>query len=41
VPVFLVLAAAAFFAWLRVLAHIDAMANQRRESLIATLCRTE
>jgi ABC-2 type transport system permease protein len=41
VPVFLVLAAGAFFAWLRVLAHIDAMANQRRESLIATLCRTE
>jgi ABC-2 type transport system permease protein len=41
VPVFLVLAAGAVFAWLRVLAHVDAMANQRRESLIATLCRTE
>jgi ABC-2 type transport system permease protein len=41
VPVFLVLAAGAFFAWSRVLAHIDAMANQRREALIATLCRTE
>jgi ABC-2 type transport system permease protein len=41
VPVFLILAAGAVFAWLRVLAHVEAMANQRRESLIATLCRTE
>jgi ABC-2 type transport system permease protein len=41
VAVFLILAAGAVFAWLRVLAHIDAMANQQRESLIATLCRTE
>jgi ABC-2 type transport system permease protein len=41
VPVFLILAAGAVLAWLRVLAHIDIMANQRRESLIATLCRTE
>jgi ABC-2 type transport system permease protein len=41
VPVFLILAAGAVFAWLRVLAHVDAMANQRREALIATLCRTE
>jgi ABC-2 type transport system permease protein len=40
-PVFLILAAGAVLAWLRVLAHIDGMANQRREALIATLCRTE
>jgi ABC-2 type transport system permease protein len=41
VPVFLILAAAAVFAWLRVLAHVNAMANKQRESLIATLCRAE
>ena len=41
VPIFLILAAGAVFAWLRVLAHVDTMANQQRESLIATLCRTE
>ena len=42
VPVFLILAGRQpVFAWLRVLAHVDAMANKQRESLIATLCRTE
>ena len=41
VPVLLVLAGAAVVAWLQVLAHVDVMANRRRESLIATLCRTE
>jgi ABC-2 type transport system permease protein len=40
-PVFLILAAGAVFAWLRVLAHVDSMANRRREALIATLCKTE
>jgi ABC-2 type transport system permease protein len=41
VPVFLLLAAAATFAWARVLGSIDRIANQRRETLIATLARTE
>ncbi len=41
VPVFLVLAAAAIFSWIRVLDHIDAMAGRRRESLMSTLVRTE
>ncbi len=41
VAVFLILAAGAVFAWRRVLAHVDAMANKRREALIATLSRTE
>ncbi len=41
VPIFLVLAAGAVFAWMRVLGNIDAMANQRREALIATLMKTE
>ncbi len=41
VPVFLVLALAAVFAWMRQLDHIDAIAARRRELLIATLVRTE
>jgi len=41
VPVFLLLAAAATFAWTRVLGNIDRIAGQRRETLIATLARTE
>ena len=41
VPVFLALAGAAVFAWMRVLRNADAMANQRRDSLIATLMKTE
>jgi ABC-2 type transport system permease protein len=39
VPVFLVLALAAFFAWLRLLGNVDRMANQRRDTLIATLMK--
>ena len=39
VPIFLALAAGAVFAWLRVLGNIDAMANQRRDSLMATLMK--
>ncbi len=41
VPIFLLLAAVAFYAWLRVLRNADAMANQRRETLIGTLARAE
>jgi ABC-2 type transport system permease protein len=41
VPVFLLLAAAAAVAWMRVLGNIDRFANQTRERLIATLARTE
>jgi ABC-2 type transport system permease protein len=41
VPVFLLLAAAATIAWIRVLGNVDRIANQRRETLIATLARTE
>ena len=35
------LAAAAIIVWMRVLDRVDAMAARRRESLIATLVRTE
>lgn len=41
VPVFLLLAAAAAFAWMRVLGNVDRIANRRRETLIATLARAE
>lgn len=41
VPIFLVLAVGAFFAWMRVLHYSDDNANQRRDSLIATLMKTE
>ncbi|HEY1985187.1 MAG TPA: hypothetical protein VGG85_07260 [Terracidiphilus sp.] len=41
VPVLLAMAGGASFAWLRVLANVDAMANRRREALIGTLVRTE
>lgn len=41
VPVFLVLAAASTLVWIRLLGHIDAMANHSRESLIGALARTE
>lgn len=41
VPVFLVLAGAAVFAWLRVLRNADRVANQRRELLIGTLAKVE
>jgi ABC-2 type transport system permease protein len=39
VPVFLLLAAGAVFAWLRVLGNADAMANSRKDTLIATLMK--
>jgi ABC-2 type transport system permease protein len=38
-PVLLALAAGSFVAWLRILAKIDQMANERRESLMAVLVR--
>lgn len=41
VPVFLVLAAGAFIAWMRVLNSIDGIAARRRETLLATLVRTD
>ena len=41
VPILLFLAAAAIFAWLRVLDNIDDMAARRQESLLSTLVRTE
>jgi ABC-2 type transport system permease protein len=41
VPIFLALAAGAVYAWLRVLRGADALANQRRDTLMATLMKTE
>jgi ABC-2 type transport system permease protein len=41
VPVFLVLAGAAVFAWMRVLRNADGVANRRRDLLISTLAKTE
>jgi len=41
VPIFLALAVGALFVWLRVLHYSDDNANQRRDSLIATLMKTE
>ena len=41
VPIFLALAGGAFFAWMRVLHYADDNANQRKESLIGTLMKTE
>ena len=41
VPIFLALAAGAVFAWLRVLRNCDAMANQRRETLMSVLAKAE
>jgi ABC-2 type transport system permease protein len=41
VPCLLILAGIAGVAWFRVLAHADALANRNRESLIATLAKTE
>jgi ABC-2 type transport system permease protein len=40
-PVFLVLAVAAFFVWRRVLSNVDAIAYQRRDTLMATLMKTD
>ena len=39
VPVFLMLAGAAFFAWMRVLGNVDRIANRRKDTLIATLMK--
>jgi ABC-2 type transport system permease protein len=41
IPVFLVLAAGAWWAWRRVLGKVDAMAERRKELLIATLVKAE
>ena len=41
VPVFLVLAGAAVFAWLRVLHNADGVANRRRDLLMNTLAKAE
>ena len=41
VPIFLALAGCALFVWLRVLHYSDDNANQRRDSLIATLMKAE
>jgi hypothetical protein len=41
VPIFLALAVGAVIVWVRMLRNADAMANQRRDSLIATLMKTE
>jgi ABC-2 type transport system permease protein len=39
VPIFLVLAVGAVFVWTRVLSNSDSMANERRDTLIATLMK--
>ena len=41
VPILLAFAAGAFFVWTRILHHSNTSANQYRESLIATLMKTE
>ena len=41
VPIFLVLAAGAVLAWMRVLSNVDGMANARRDDLISTLVKAE
>lgn len=41
IPIFLILAGGAVFAWLRVLSNVDRLANKRREDLVDTLVRTE
>ena len=41
VPIFLALAVGALFVWMRVLHYSDDNANQRRDSLIATLMKVE
>jgi ABC-2 type transport system permease protein len=40
-PIFLTLATAATFVWMRILHYSDDNANQRRDSLIATLMKTD
>jgi ABC-2 type transport system permease protein len=39
VPAFLLLAAAAFFVWLRILGNVDAIASQHKDALVATLMK--
>lgn len=41
VPIFLALAAAAFFVWKRILGNLDQMAFDRREELVATLMKAQ
>lgn len=41
IPIFIVMAAGATFAWLRVLGNVDRMANKRREDLVSELVRAE
>ncbi len=41
IPIFMVMAAGAVIAWLRVLSNVDAMANRRREELVSELVRAE
>jgi hypothetical protein len=38
--VLLILAAGSVFAWLRVMARVDRLAQNRRETLISTLARS-
>ena len=40
-PIFLALAVGAVLVWMRVLGNADAIANQRRDALMATLMKTE
>jgi len=41
IPILLVMAVGAVFVWMQVLHNADAMANQRKDTLLATLSRTE
>jgi len=41
IPIFLLLAAVAVVAWMRVLSNVDRMANARRDDLISTLVKAE
>lgn len=41
VPIFLALAGAAVFVWSQVLSNADAMANERRDTMIATLMKAD
>jgi membrane protein implicated in regulation of membrane protease activity len=41
VPVFLTLAVAAVYVWMHMLRNADAMANQRKDTLLAALMKAE
>jgi ABC-2 type transport system permease protein len=41
IPIFVLMAAGAFIAWMRVLGNVDGMANKRREELVSELVRAE